>query len=158
MECLKMLSEIISNVTPMAALIAIVVGIWKSFSTIRLKINAEVRLKKAAEIESQIKLMNLFTKLVETVHARKDDFLSETMVAHLIKESQTGKIDLDKAIVTSSVGGASQDAAIESITLLALKHELLKEPALKALKNLQSIDSKRDDITKSIERIEQGGQ
>ncbi|WP_104399599.1 hypothetical protein [Vibrio penaeicida] len=153
MEYITFLLEIISKITPLAALIAVVVGVWKSFVVIRLKIESEVRLKEMARIESQIKLMNIFTKLVESAHARKEDFLSETMVEYLIKQNKSGKIDLDKALVTSSVGGASQDAAIESITLLAIEHKILKEPALKALNSLKIIPSKKEVVVKSIERI-----
>ncbi|KJY95176.1 hypothetical protein [Pseudoalteromonas piscicida] len=153
MEELEALSVIIANITPMAALIAVIVGIWKSLATIRIKIEAEYRLKETARIESQIKLLTVFSKLVEVAHARKEDFLSETMVEHLLKDNSQ-QVKLDDAIITSVAGAASQDAAIESITALALEHEIIRGSALKALYNLKDSGIKAIEIEKCIKRIE----
>jgi hypothetical protein len=103
-------------------LIVTVVGIWKTLAVVRVKIEAETRLKKTAEVESQVKLLDLFTKLMDVAHARGGYHFSET-IAGYITSSDVIEKDYSKAIVSFPVGIASQDAAIAAIAQLASQHE-----------------------------------
>jgi len=129
-------------------LIVAVVGIWKTLAVVRVKIEAETRLKQTAEIESQIKLLDLFTKLMDVAHARSGYHFSETIANHLIN---TDEKDYSKAVVSFPVGIASQDAAIAAITQLAEQHEILREPTLQGLASMKSF--KPELATKCIKRI-----
>lgn len=115
-------------------LIVTVVGVWKTLSVVRISIEAETRLKEAAEIESQVKLLDLFTKLMDVAHARSGYHFSETIAGHIVS---SGKEDYSKAVVPFPVGAASQNAAISAITQLAGQHEILKEPALQGLESIR---------------------
>ena len=147
------ITEMAKAVGIVLPLIVAVVGIWKTLSVIRVKIEAETRLKESSEIESQIKLLNMFSKLMDVAHARSDYHFSETIASHIVNRSENKK-DYSEAVVSFPVGLASQDAAISAIAQLAIKHDILKEPALQGLKTLKSF--KPELATSCIQRINNG--
>ena len=143
--------EIAKTLGIIIPLIVAVVGIWKTLTVVRGKIEAEIRLKKTAEVESQIKLLELFSKLMDVAHARSEYHFSETIAGHIASSDEK---DYSKAIVCFPVGAASQDAAIAAIAQLASQHEVLKAPALQGLESIKSF--KPELATKYIEQLNNG--
>ncbi|MBY6213288.1 hypothetical protein KUV95_17225 [Microbulbifer agarilyticus] len=135
-------------------LIVAVVGIWKTLAVVRVKIEAETRLKITSEIESQIKLLELFSRLMDVAHARSGYHFSETVAEHLIKQDEKQR-DFSNAVIAYPVGVASQDAAIAAITMLAVKHEILREPAIQGLQTIKTF--KPEIAARSLERIASNG-
>jgi hypothetical protein len=119
-----------------------------------LKFRAERRLRKSSQVESHIKLLKIFTELMDIAEARKETTFSKDLLDYLIK---TEKIDafLDKKkgakdpFLVYPVGKASQLTAISSIYELAKKHKILLEPSTQALKNLKNFpDNDIKNLTK----------
>jgi hypothetical protein len=119
-----------------------------------LKFGAERRLRKTSQIESQIKLLKIFTELMDIAEARKETTFSNEILTYLI---ETEKIDdflnnkkgAKHPFLVFPVGKASQLTAISSIYQLARKHKILLEPSIQALKNLKKFHDK--DIKKLAE-------
>jgi len=116
-----------------------VVAAFMTLREYKLKLRAEVRLANAANIESDVKLLTLFTQLMEIAHARGpsmlvSDKLFEAMWPHLQKAGVSDP--RSAALITTPVGAASQDAAIAAIAALGRKHKVLRPVALSALESL----------------------
>lgn len=138
-------SEILIPISAAFFLISSGVGIWLSLQQYRLKLSSE-------KIESDIKLMTLFTKLMNTAHGRSGYVVSEKTIEQLFKEGIISKEDAqdieslnqkikDAAILNLPVGTAEQDAAIAAIAKLGERHEVLKGIAIEALTSLSKFKS-----------------
>jgi len=150
--------------TGVATLITLSIGGWKSLAEYRLKIKAEKRLSESSQIHADINLLKYFSEIMDIAHARRRSEISEKTIEKLF-ESQLVKIydktdfkelnkDIaDAAIFTFPVGVAAQDAAIASISELAIRHQVLRKPALQGLESIKSF--KKDLAEKYISEIEQ---
>jgi hypothetical protein len=119
-----------------------------------LKLRAEKRLKQSSQIESEIKLINLFCEVMNLAHARKSTvLLSDTLLKQidkipyikktLIKDNH-GEETTELPFVTYPVGLAAQIAAMSSIYELGKNHLILRNAAIEGLKQLHSdIDSQK---------------
>jgi hypothetical protein len=118
----------------------------------RLKAQAETRLTKSAEIESDIKLIQIFIEIMDIAHARRSSEISEKAIEAILSSEEIKKLDLSKqeslkifheslpyATITLSVGYAAQDAAICAIWALGKEHHILKQIAIQALSSLQTM-------------------
>lgn len=140
------LTEIKELLVPISAAISILsisVGILISLRQYRLKARAEIRLAESARVESDIKLLKLFTEIMNIAHARGESVVSDKMLELMLKPEHLsamagGKaIDIkDAAVITLPVGAAAQDAAIAAICELGKKHEILRASSLQALESL----------------------
>ena len=129
--------DILKVIASVMAIIASTAWFWE----LRLKIKAERRLAESTEIESQIKLLKLFTEIMNIAHARGGYEVSETVIDKLltpeiIKENDNLKDTINNAIITIPVGEASQNAAITAIWKLGKTHKVLKESSIQALTSL----------------------
>ena len=130
-----------------------VFGIYKTANVLKLKFEAELRLKNSFEIESEIKLLDLFSNVMDTAHARRGSHFSET-IAKKISEDAKGVVpSYSAAMVSYPVGSASQDAAIAAIGELGLKHKILRNPALKGLLEIKKF--KADIAIDYIQKLEE---
>ena len=120
----------------------IVAAIWGGLFTLRdyqLKLQAETRLAQTAQVEADVKLLNLFVEIMNVAHARGTSVLASEKLfeAMFTKLQAQGKMDVkDAAIITFPVGVASQDAAIAAIGELGKRHALLRPAAIRALQSL----------------------
>ncbi|MFH1218832.1 MAG: hypothetical protein V1694_00030 [Candidatus Eisenbacteria bacterium] len=120
----------------------IVAAVWGGLIALRdykLKLQAETRLAQIAQVEADVKLLNLFIEIMNVAHARGTTVLASDKLfeAMLPKLQAQGKMDVkDAAIITFPVGAASQDAAIAAIGELGKRHALLRPAALRALQSL----------------------
>jgi len=137
---LKFGSEILIPLSAAFFLISSGVGIWLSLEQYRLKLSSE-------KTESDIKLMTLFTKLMNIAHARSGYVVSEKTIEKLFDQEIVDKEDAkdlkvlnqkiqEAAILNLPVGDAEQDAAIAAIAKLANRHEVLKDVAVEALRSI----------------------
>ena len=116
-----------STILDILKIVAAVVAIIGSASWIweyRLKVRAERRLAESAEIESQIKLLSLFTEIMTIAHGRGGYKVSEKAIEkilspetlNLFKPGSRELSDLLRdSLIRIPVGEASQDAAIAAI-------------------------------------------
>ncbi len=118
---------------------------WISLREYRLKVQAETRLAKSSELEADVKLLTLFTEIMNIAHARGPTQLSEALVEKLLSPEIMKELGatptnlrpiLDSAVISHPVGLAAQDAAIAAIWALGNKHEILKPVAIQALSTL----------------------
>lgn len=120
----------------------IVAAVWGGLIALRdykLKLQAETRLAQTAHVEADVKLLNLFIKIMNVAHARGTSVLASEKLfeAMFTKLQAQGKMDVkDAAIITFPVGAASQDAAIAAIGELGKRHALLRPAAIRALQSL----------------------
>jgi hypothetical protein len=126
-------------------LITVSIGSWLSLKEYRIKLQAETRLRDASKVEMDVKLLQLFTEIMNIAHARATTQLSEKIFEQILKpevikqfhlENDSIKDLLDKSIVILPVGLAAQDAAIAAIASLGKRHDILKSVAIQALESL----------------------
>ena len=150
-----MLQFISEGLVPLASAVGIfsvVVGIWLSLREYRLKIRAETRLAQSADVESQIKLLKLFTEIMNIAHARGNSHFSEKLADLMIRPEIISALNIkggknnirDLGVITLPIGSAAQDAAIAAVAELGKRHELLRPVALQALESLVIGDVKKE--------------
>ena len=116
-------------------------GAWVTLRDFRLKLRAEARLAHSAEVEADVKLLKLFTELMNIAHARGGNALASDKLfeALLPKLRQQGITDvMQAAVISFPVGLAAQNAAIAAIAELGRRHTVLLPAALQALETLES--------------------
>ena len=108
---------------------------WLSLREYRLKVRAEARLARSEQIAADIKLLELFSKIMDIAHGRSGYVVSETAVDKILSApGAEGHAEdlLPRAIVTLGVGAAAQDAAIRAVQELGTRHEILRPIAERA--------------------------
>jgi len=126
--------------------IIILFKIWQILSSYVLKIQAETRLQKSSEAETDTKLLKLFAELVWTANGRAGSHVSDKCIELLFEKGFITKEDVasnamkgkigDICIVSLPVGLASQEAAIISLAELGKRYKILFEPARVTLESL----------------------
>jgi hypothetical protein len=139
-------------VSGFVTLITIAIGSWLAVNEYLLKVDIEKRLKNTAQIESNIQLLTLFSKMMLMANSRYDPILSEKVIEGLFQNKIISSDDyvdvnngflvarkkLDTALLTPSYGSASQDAAIAAVYKLGKANEILREPAIEGLSSVKS--------------------
>lgn len=142
---LEIIKEWLVPISIFVTLITASIGGWLALREFRLKVQAETRLAEGAELESDIKLLKIFTEIMNIAHARGGTYVSEKAIEailspEVIKElglsGEKLRDSLDNAVICLPVGVAAQDAAICAIWVLGCKHSLLKPVAIQALQSL----------------------
>jgi hypothetical protein len=138
--------ELILTISASISMLAVAIGIWMSLKEYRIKLQAERRQQRSAEIEAEIRLQTLFSELMKIANGRSGYQVSEKAVDFVLQnvKSPSGEINIanlnqaieDFAILTLPVGLASQDAAVAAIAALTLRYNELEEPGLRALESL----------------------
>jgi hypothetical protein len=126
-------------VSTSVGIISTALGCWISLREYRLKLQAETRLAQAAQVEADVKLLNLFVEIMNIAHARGGSVLASEKLfdAMLPKLQAQGQMDVKAAaIITLPVGAACQDAAIVAIGELGKRHALLYPAALRGLQTI----------------------
>jgi hypothetical protein len=133
------------------SMVAVAIGIWISLKDYRLKLRAESRLTNSTQVELDIKLLTIFSQIMNIVHARGENIYSEKAVELLLQRviATAGPKDgvdeielrhirnvLDSAVIAAPIGAAAQDAAIAAIWALGKRHELLRPVSQQALKSI----------------------
>ena len=137
------LREWLLSGSAVAAILSTSFAVFKFLADYRVKVRAEARLAKSTEVENEIKLLKLFTEIMDIAHARGRAELSEKAVELLLSEKgragehEIGKV-LEKAVIVMPVGLAAQDAAIAAIAVLGTKYEILRPSAIQALRSLST--------------------
>jgi hypothetical protein len=142
---ISIIKEWLVPVSTFVTLITASIGGWLALREYRLKVKAEIRLTQSAELEADIKLLKLFTEIMNIAHARGGTQVSEKAIEKLLSpdviqalglSSSNIKDAIESAVITLPVGVAAQDAAISAIWVLGNRHEVLKPVAIQALKSL----------------------
>ena len=127
------------------SLITASVGGWLALREYRLKVRAETRLAHSAELEADIKLLKLFTEIMDIAHARGGAQISEKAIEKILTPEVFGQFGLsgstlqtvlENCVIRLPVGIAAQDAAICAIWVLGQRHETLMPVSIQALESL----------------------
>jgi hypothetical protein len=149
----QFLKDWLVPISTIGALVTGSIGGWLALREYRLKAGAEARLAKTAEVESDIKLLTLFTELMDIAHARAGNQVSEKAIERLLSPELIKELNisggnlsgiLQTAVITLPVGAAAQDAAIAAIWTLGRRHSMLAPIALRALESLSTF---KGDVT-----------
>ena len=134
------------------SLITLAIGSWLAVNEYLLKVDIEKRLKNTAQIESNIQLLTLFSKMMLIANSRYDPILSEKVIEGLFqkgiisaedyddenKEFPIARKKLDTALLTPAYGLASQDAALAAVYKLGKDNEILREASIEGLSSVKS--------------------
>ncbi len=138
------------------ALMSIATGVWLSLQQYSLKL-------KSQKVETDIKLMTLFTHIMSIAHARGGYTVSEKIIEKIfdnkilteneLKDSNIlNKRLVEASTLTTPVGVAEQDAAIAAIAVLAKRHDVLKDVAIQGLISIKAF--KKDIAEKYLKELE----
>jgi len=135
---LSTLQQWIVVLTGCGSVASVAAGIW-------VKLRAESRMLAAQKIESDVKLLKLFSEMMNLAHARGAQVVSEQVLATALKDPTISaliaskSLDIaDLAVITTPVGVAAQDAAIAAVAALGKKHEILRGAAIQGLETLST--------------------
>lgn len=158
---IEFISKALVPLSVAISILSVAVGIWLSLREYRLKVKAETRLAKSAEVEAQIKLLKLFTEIMNIAHARGESLFSEKRAELMSRpeivnalHTQGYKIDFDDlGVITLPIGAAAQDAAIAAVGELGKRHEILRPVAKQALESLVRINVKKEISQSHLDRL-----
>jgi len=158
---IQFISEALVPLATAIGILSVAVSIWLSLREYRLKVRAETRLAKSAEVEAQIKLLKLFTEIMNIAHARGESHFSDKLAELICRpeivsalQQQGNRLDLgDLAVITLPVGTAAQDAAIAAIGELGKRHEILRPVAKQALESLVRVRVKQEIAQCHLDRL-----
>jgi hypothetical protein len=155
----KFIFENAQNITYLASAIGIIFVGWE----LALKFKAEKRLKQASEVEADIKLIKLFTEVMDLAHARQKTIFSEKTLEYLLTKGINLEKDKDYKQLNDNlsdavffvypIGIAAQVAAIAAIYELGAKNKMLRNPALEGLRLLKEIAGIKDTASKFFEKL-----
>src|SRR5437588_4826241 len=128
-------------------LVTVSVGVWRSLKEYRLKLKAEARLNYSTQVETDIRLLTLFTEIMNIAHARGGSAVSEKAIEKMfdkgiLKEEDFANLQLlnqkleTVSVLNLPVGLSAQEAAIAAIATLAKRHDVLRAPATEALNSI----------------------
>jgi hypothetical protein len=126
-------------------LITTAIGSWVVVNNYALKIETEKRLSDSSSVESNVRLLKLFSEIMQIADCRYDPILSEKVIEELFNKGIITANDysseniksitqkLDSAIITPAYGLAAQEAAIASIYTLGWNNVILLNAAIDGL-------------------------
>ena len=139
------LSSVFSSLVPISgfiALMSIAVSSWIAVNNYRLKIETEKRLNDASLVKSNVRILTLFSKMMQMANSRYDPIMSEKVIENLFQykmitpdDYQAGnlplaRIKLETAVITPPYGEATQVAAIGAIYALGKENPILLDALL----------------------------
>lgn len=137
-------------------LITVAIGSWITVNNYTLKIEKERRLSDSSTVESNVRLLKLFSEMMQIANSRYEPILSEKVIEGLfdkgiitakdyenMKNTEIVKLKLETAVVTPLYGLATQESAIAAIYSLGKKHSILLDAAIDGLSTskLSFVDS-----------------
>lgn len=134
---------------------AALIGGLVALKEYRLKVKAEIRLTESANLEADIKLIKLFTEIMNIAHGRAGSYVSENAIEIFLSQEDIktelsqelidpprypakSKIEgvLESSVINLPVGKGAQNAAITSIGVLGERYEILRPVAIDGLEVL----------------------
>jgi len=151
-------------------LITISIGSWLAVNNYKLNVQAEKRLDDSSKIESEIKLLTQFSKMIEIANSRNKPVLSEKVIEGLFQNRFVTENDLKDetsirqlsqklqiAILVPSYGLATQKASIGMVYKLGKEHSVLHDAAIEGLIEIKDTFKKAEldyeFITKFIDDL-----
>lgn len=142
---IEIIKDWLIPISTFVALVTASISGWLSLKEYRLKVRAETRLANSSELEADIKLLKLFTEIMDIAHARNGYHISEKAIEkiltpEIIKEFKPTDSNLNSllnsTVISYPVGVAAQDASIAAIWVLGQRHESLRQVTIQALESL----------------------
>jgi hypothetical protein len=149
-------------ISEFVTLITLAVGSWVAVNNYRLKIETEKRLSDSSRIESNIRLLKLFSEMMQIANSRQPPFLSEKVIEGLFQNKiinaddyknaeslRMAEMKLNTAILVPAYGAATQDAVIAAIFTLGKEHDVLRKAAIEGLISVKSF---HPDTNKQVKK------
>lgn len=140
------------------SLISLTIGILLTLREYRLKVDAERRQKRSSEVESDVRLLTIFTELMSIANGRSGYIFSDKTAEFVMGQlddalvsvdSENAKLILneealrkfhevvqDVAVMRYPIGSGQQDAAVAAIASLCRRHPQLRAVGLQGLRSL----------------------
>jgi hypothetical protein len=134
-------------------LITAAIGSWVAVNNYALKIETEKRLSESSSIESNVRLLKLFSEMMQISNCRYEPILSEKVIEGLFNKGIITANDyknpqspdniklisakLETAIITPAHGLASQESAIAAIYTLGRDNAILLDAAIDGLTSVK---------------------
>jgi len=130
-------------------LITAAIGSWVTVNNYALKIETEKRLSESSSVESDVRLLKLFSEMMQIADNRYDPILSEKVIEELFNKGIITANDynpenvillnrkLKTAIITPGYGLSAQEAAIAAIYTLGRKNVILLNAAIDGLESVK---------------------
>jgi hypothetical protein len=152
------------------SLITISIGSWIAINNYRLNIQAEKRLNDSSTIESNVRLLTHFSKMMQIANSRYKPVLSEKVIEGLFQNRLVTENDfkddasiqklsrkLQLAIFIPPYGLAAQNASIGAVYTLGKEHAILRDAAIEGLTEIKNMyvraNSDYEFITKFIDDL-----
>ncbi len=144
---LQSLKDWLVPISTFVTLMTASIGGWLSLKQYPLKVSVETRLAQSAQLEADIKLLKLFTEIMDIAHARRGCQVSEKAIEKILTPEKMKELGLSatnlqdilaKSVVQLPVGIAAQDAAICAIWVLGRRHDALMPVSIQALESLRA--------------------
>ena len=133
-------------VSSIELIITVAIGSWITVNNYTLKIQKEQRLSDSSTVESNVRLIKLFSEIMQIANSRYEPILSEKVIEGLfdkgiitvkdyenMKNTEIVKLKLETSVVTPSYGLATQESAIAAIYSLGKEHPILLDAAIDGL-------------------------
>jgi len=145
----NIIDKIYSPATIFLGLLGTFVTIIITLINIFLKTNRQKALIRNQTIKSQINLIKLFVELMNIIDGRQKTEISKEFIEGIINKitSINNEEEINKAIdyikknayFSQPIGKASQNAIASAMYYFGIKYDILLEPALMGLKELNGI-------------------
>ncbi|MBZ5488382.1 hypothetical protein HW452_12695 [Halomonas aquamarina] len=73
----------------MAGITSVVIGIWLSLQEYQFKIKTETRLAQSEDVKSQIKLLKMFTVIMNIAYARGNSYFLEKLADLMVRPEKS---------------------------------------------------------------------
>jgi hypothetical protein len=149
MTCIYNVLSVLKEAVPFGSLVVASIVAFLALKEYRLKVKAETRLAERSRVESDVKLIKIFTEIMDNANARSGYHVSEKAIEAILSAETTRLADLSpkacsdllaRAVVTLPVGAATQQAAFAAIGVLGKEHKILERIAIQALESLRDVN------------------
>jgi hypothetical protein len=140
------------------------VSVWVGVQQYRLKLKAEERLARSSQAETDLRLLNAFSELVQEATGTGPFRLSEQVVKFLIDSGHLSDADLDdavafkqkiydRAMLAEIIGVTRSRMASYAIGALARRYDFLRELGIRALSSKSVEYNDPEEVRRLVEQL-----
>ncbi len=140
----KKIKEWILILSTSITMLSVALGSWLTLSQYRLKLEAEERLARTSQIETNIQMVSALKDLMSDAGGRSGHYFSEQVAEALLSKEtfplgtaedvdRLNKVIKDGAVIRLPVSIAEGQSALVSVCELAKRHELVRDITIQLL-------------------------
>lgn len=149
------IKDLLLTISSVFGIVSVAVGALLALREYRLKAKAETRLAESSRAETDIKLVQAFTALMDVANARGPSVLvSDKLFEAMSLKVRVSSVEQaqELAVIAMPIGLASQNAAIAGVAALGERYLLLRPMAIEAMRSLSTF--KGNVATPLLEKLE----